>query len=214
MQNKKEILEAAKFYVVLDSSVTDFKELFRVLKESVDAGVGIIQLRSKDGSADEILAFCQSSAKYVKGKALFIVNDRVDLAAASEADGVHLGQEDIPLWQARKLLGPLKIIGVSCQTIAQARQAEKDGADYIGFGSVFKTKTKPERNPMDAKLISLVAKEIQIPVFFIGGITLENVGQVLQNGAKRIAVTRAICQAEDVKGTIKIFLKGLGVKKL
>ncbi len=209
MRSKKEILNDARLYLVLDSSVAGFEKLLKVLKKSVDAGVGIIQLRSKEGSAAEILAFCKKAARCVNGKALFIVNDRLDLTLASGADGVHLGQEDLPLVFARKLLGHKTIIGISCQTLAQAQRAERDGADYIGFGSVFKTKTKPERSPMNAKMISLVSAKIKIPVFFIGGITPKNVSQVIEYGAKRIAVTRSICEAKDVGLEAKKFLKRL-----
>ncbi len=207
MQSKKKILRASKLYVVLDSSVADFDKLFFVLKKCVDAGVGIVQLRSKDGSAPEILAFCKKAMSYVKAKAVFIVNDRLDIALASDAHGVHLGQEDLPLLVARKILGPKKLIGISCQTLVQARRAQKDGADYIGFGSVFKTKTKPERNPMNIKLLSAVDAKIKVPVFFIGGINLGNISQVIENGGQRVAVTRAICQAKDPAGMTKEFLK-------
>lgn len=209
MVSKKSILKKAKFYVVLDSSVADFKELFDVLKKTVDAGAGIVQLRSKDNSAREILAFCQKANAYVKGKALFIVNDRLDLALAGGCDGVHLGQHDLPLGQARKICGAGKMIGVSCQTLSQARQAQKQGADYIGFGSVFNTKTKPERSPMNLKLLSEISQKINIPVFFIGGITLINLDRVVQYGGRRVAVTRAICQAKNIAVTTKKFLQGL-----
>ncbi len=207
MQSKKKILKVSKLYVVLDSSVADFDKLFFILKKCVNAGVGIVQLRSKEGSAREILAFCKKAVCYVDGKAVFIVNDRLDIMCASDADGVHLGQEDLPLLVARKILGPKKLIGVSCQTLTQARGAQKDGADYVGFGSVFKTKTKPERNPMNIQLVSSVGAQIKVPVFFIGGISLENVSQVIENGGQRVAVTRAICQAKDLAGVTKRFLK-------
>ncbi len=206
MSVKKGTLKTASLYIVLDTSVADFRKLFFVLQKSVDAGAQIVQLRSKQGSAREILAFCKRAVAYVKGKALFIVNDRVDIAQASKADGVHLGQNDIPYLVARRILGADKIIGVSCQKLAQARQAQKEGADYIGFGSVFKTKTKPERSPMDFRLLSSVSSRIKIPVFFIGGITLENVGQVIDNGSRRVAVTRAICESRDPGGQTEKFV--------
>lgn len=212
MLSKKDILKRAKFYVVLDSGIADFKELFDVLKKTVDAGAGIIQLRSKESSAREILAFCQKANAYVKGKALFIVNDRLDLALSGGCDGVHLGQQDLPLDQARKICGEGKMIGVSCQTLTQARQAQKQGADYIGFGSVFHTKTKPNRSPMNLRLLSEISRKIKIPVFFIGGITLINLDRVVQHGGRRVAVTRAICQAKDIKVTTKKFLQGLELR--
>ena len=206
MVSKKELLAAAKLYVVLDSHVADFEKLFVILKKTVAAGTKIVQLRSKHGSARDILAFSKKALQVTKGKALFVVNDRVDLALLSDSDGIHLGQDDLTLRQARKILGPGKIIGVSCQTVAQAKRAQKDGADYIGFGSVFKTKTKPERKGLDLKIVSQVSRQIKVPVFFIGGITLYNLGKTVEKGGKRIAVTRAICESADVGAATKRFL--------
>lgn len=203
---KKKILQAAQLYVVLDSDVADFKKLFVIFKKTVDAGVGIVQLRSKYGSAADILDFSRKAIRYAQGRALFIVNDRIDFAIVGGCDGVHLGQDDLSLKQARAILGPKFLIGISCQTLDQARRAQKDGADYIGFGSVFKTKTKPERRQMDLKLLSRVSREMKIPVFFIGGITLDNVSQVVANGGQRIAVTRAICEAKNVSVATKELL--------
>jgi len=209
MTNKNAILAAAKLYVVLDSAVADFEKLFVILKKTVAAGTKIVQLRSKFGSAREILDFSKKALKVTKGKALFIVNDRADLTVVSGSDGVHLGQNDLTLVQARKILGASKLIGVSCQTLSQAKRAQKEGADYIGFGSIFKTKTKPERAGLDLKIVSQVSRHIKIPVFFIGGITLYNIGKTVGKGGQRIAVTRAICEASDVPLATKNFLKVL-----
>ncbi len=209
MPNKKAILAAAKLYVVLDSNVADFEKLFVILKKTVAAGTQIVQLRSKGGSARDILAFTKKALQVTKGKAVFIINDRADLTLIGDSDGIHLGQDDLTLKEARKILGPGKIIGVSCQTVAQAKRAQKEGADYIGFGSVFKTKTKPERRGLDLKIVSQVSRYIKIPVFFIGGITIFNVGQTVGRGAKRVAVTRAICEAVDVDLSTRRFLEKL-----
>ena len=209
MPNKTAILASAKLYVVLDSSVADFEKLFVILKKTVAAGTRIVQLRSKAGSARDILAFSKKALQVTKGKALFIVNDRADLTLLSGSDGIHLGQDDLTLKEARKILGSNKIIGVSCQTLAQAKRAQKDGADYIGFGSVFKTKTKPGRTGLDLKIVSQVSRQIKVPVFFIGGITLYNLGKAVEKGGKRIAVTRAICESSDVAASTKKFLEKL-----
>lgn len=207
MTDKKKILHHSRLYVVLDSSGADFKKLFTILKETVNAGTTIVQLRSKEGSARDILQFSKRAVRHLKNRALFIVNDRVDLARASGSDGVHLGQDDMPLPEVRKIFGKDKLIGVSCQTIAQVRRAVKQGADYIGFGSVFKTKTKPGRRPQDLKILAKVQSETRLPIFFIGGITLNNVQRILKNGGQRVAVTRAICEAKDVRQTTKEFFK-------
>ena len=209
MTDRKKFLASTKLYVVLDNSVADLEKLFVILKKTVAAGTKIIQLRSKMGSARDILIFSRKALSVTKGKALFIVNDRVDLALLSNSDGVHLGQDDLTIQEARKILGAGRIIGVSCQTLAQAKRAQKEGADYIGFGSVFKTKTKPERTGLDLKIVSQVSRQIKVPVFFIGGITLYNLGQTVEKGGMRIAVTRAICEASDVGGSTRKFLKVL-----
>ncbi len=198
MPGKKQILRRSKLYVVLDSEVASFEKLFVVLKKTVSAGTKIVQLRSKHGSAREILAFAKKALQVTRGRALFIVNDRVDLTVVSGSDGVHLGQEDLPLKAARKILGSQSIIGVSCQTLKQAMAAQRDGADCIGFGSVFKTKTKPQRPGLNLQVVSQISSKVRIPVFFIGGITLYNVEKTLDKGGKRVAVTRAICEAADV----------------
>jgi thiamine-phosphate pyrophosphorylase len=121
------------------------------------------------------------------------------------AAGVHLGQDDLPLSCARKILGHNKIIGISCQTIDQARKAQNEGADYIGFGSIFKTQTKPERNPMNLELLQGVVSEIKIPVFAIGGINLTNLESVLIRGVTNFAVCRAISTAENIESITKSF---------
>ncbi len=209
MKDRRTILQESRLYVVLDSAVADLNKLFEVMKETVEAGTTIVQLRSKEGAADQILDFSKRAVKFLSGRALFIVNDHLDLALASGADGVHLGQEDGDVAIARQILGRDRLIGVSCQTLSQLDRAQTQGADYIGFGSVFKTKTKPDRQPMDLSLIKNVSHESHVPVFFIGGIDLGNVTGILQNDGKRVAVTRAICEAKNVVKTTKEFLTTL-----
>ena len=171
-------LNNAKLYLILDREVNTYKQLFDIAKKAIPAGVDIIQLRDKRGSAEEILSFSKRILNIIKGQIPYIINDRVDLAMISCSSGVHLGQEDIPFLAARKLIGKKALIGVSCQTLAHAQKAQKDGADYIGFGSVFKTMTKPDRQPLNLEILKQVFKEIKIPVFAIGGINLKNVDQI------------------------------------
>jgi thiamine-phosphate pyrophosphorylase len=198
----KNRLKRANLYLILDADVLDHDSLLSILKESVRFGIDIVQLRNKFGRAKDILAFCRKALKVAKGKTIFIVNDRADIAKLCNADGLHVGQDDLSCKEARKLLGPKAIIGVSCQNLKQALQAQKDGADYIGFGSVFKTKTKPERNPMDLKVLRQVLKTIKIPVFPIGGINSANISVVREAGATRAAVCRDILLSNDVGATI------------
>jgi thiamine-phosphate pyrophosphorylase len=194
-----------RLYLVLDRQVHDYDGLYKILKESVRSGVDIVQLRDKFGPAKEAFHFAQRVVKFLGGRIPFIVNDRVDIALAAGVDGVHLGQEDVPLPEARKLLGHGKMIGCSCQTLAHALKAEREGADYIGFGSVFKTRTKPRRDPLDPALIRQVVRRLTIPVFFIGGIDVTNVSSLFPLGITRVAVTRAICLDADVAGAVKAF---------
>ncbi|HBR14687.1 MAG TPA: thiamine phosphate synthase [Candidatus Omnitrophica bacterium] len=198
-------LKDSKLYVILDAQVNDDDKLFEIAKISVHSGVDILQVRDKFGSARDILKLLSRIQKIPGRRIPVLVNDRLDLALASGAPGVHLGQEDIPIKIARKMMGSKAIIGASCQTWSAAINAEREGADYIGFGSVFKTMTKPDRLPMPMKLLAKIYRDIQIPVFAIGGINLENIDSILSIGVDRVAVCRAICEAENVSQTIKLF---------
>ncbi len=205
MISNKKRLHNAKLYLILDAQVLDGKALMKALKVAVRRGVDIVQLRNKNGSARDVLAFCREALPVTRNRALFILNDRCDLAQIAKVDGVHVGQEDIPYYQARQLLGPKAIIGVSCQNLAQAKQAQREGADYIGFGSVFKTQTKPERNPMDLKMLRRVLHEIKTPVFPIGGICRGNIGLLKEVQVSRIAVCRDILLADKPGEAIEEF---------
>ncbi|MCR4337092.1 MAG: thiamine phosphate synthase [Candidatus Omnitrophica bacterium] len=195
----KRSLKKARLYLVLDTQVNDYDQLMSILKSAVGGGIDIVQLRDKMGSTRLALKFLQDALRYLKRKIPLIVNDRVDWALAVGADGVHVGQDDLPLEATRKLVGSKMLVGTSCQTLEQARRAQRQGADYIGFGSVFKTFTKPERSPMDAALMKRVASTIFIPVFFIGGIDHSSIADVCQRGGRRVALTRAISLAKNVK---------------
>jgi thiamine-phosphate pyrophosphorylase len=172
------------------------------MKIAVPSGVDIVQLRDKLGTSQEALKFCKRALGWLRGQVPFIVNDSVDIARISGADGVHLGQEDIPVEEARKLLGRRKIIGKSCQSIAHVRAAIREEADYIGFGSVFKTLTKPGRRPMGLSKLKAVADKSRVPLFAIGGITKEDLGQVIACGVSRVAVCRDILLSDNIVFTV------------
>ncbi len=202
---RKMSLNDAKLYLILDRQVNSYKQLFEIAKKAIPAGVDIIQLRDKNGAAKDILDLSKRILKFTRNHVPFIINDRIDLAMIGLSSGVHLGQEDVPIAQARKMMGNKALIGVSCQTLAHAQKAQRDGADYIGFGSIFKTLTKPDRNPMDVALLKRVVKNIKIPVFAIGGINLKSVTKLKAAGVERIAVCRAISQARDVSKVVQQF---------
>ena len=202
-------LNNAKLYLILDTQVNDYDQLFAILKQAVAAGVDVVQLRDNCGKTRDSTKFAEKALEYLKRRIPLIINDRLDVAMACEADGVHLGQEDLPIEYARKLAGRKMIIGISCQTKEHVLKAKKFGADYIGLGSVFKTQTKPDRSPMDLNWLSQAIQLTNIPVFAIGGINLANIGKILPFGVKRVAVTRAICFSSDIKKTVQEFRKFL-----
>lgn len=210
MRSKKILLNGARLYLILDREVRPYHRLFEIAREAVAAGVDIIQLRDKSGSAGNILDFSVKLSGLTKGKIPLIVNDRIDLALAAKVSGVHLGQQDLPVKEARKLAGRKFLIGVSCQTVHQALKAQREGADYVGFGSVFKTQTKPDRSPMDPAILRRVMSSLRIPVFAIGGIDLNNIEKIRELGVRRIAVCRAICKAKDVGRRVRLFKDLIG----
>lgn len=173
-------------------------------------GVKIIQYREKNKSASEIIQtgkkIRQLCSMY---DALFIVNDRIDIAQILEADGVHLGQDDIDINLARKILGEDKIIGISTHKPSDAITAQENKADYIGVGPVFKTPTKPNTDPVGLDYVKWVSENISLPFFAIGSIDETNVSKAVNAGAKRVAVIRAIMNSDDVKKTIEKFNEAL-----
>jgi thiamine-phosphate pyrophosphorylase len=147
-----------------------------------------------------------------KYRAALIINDYVDIAKAVDADGVHLGQDDMPVEEARKVLGKRKVIGISTHSLAQAVSAEQSGADYIGFGPVFQTLTKDAGRPKGIDGLMKIRKQIHIPVVAIGGITWENVNEVLESGADACAISAGILRG-DIQKNVKKFIDTIGCKK-
>ena len=206
----RDYFQQARLYLILDTGVLDEPALLERLKEAVRGGVDVVQLRNKNmPSVRQSLVFARRVRRILRGRIPFIVNDRIDLALAAGADGVHLGQEDLPLEWARRIMGPRAVVGISCQTLAHARRAGDAGADYIGLGSVFPTLTKPERQAMDRALLSRVLRQAAPPVFAIGGIDSTNIASLAAAGVARVAVTRAILLSGDVRGTIRALRQAL-----
>jgi thiamine-phosphate pyrophosphorylase len=158
----------------------------------------VIQLRDKDSDKKTVLEAAVILRKELsRTKSIFIVNDHADIAKLADADGLHLGQSDLPLKYARRLLGSGKLIGISCSNLKEALAARENGADYLGIGPVFPTDTKAECGLVDLKFVKAVAKKISIPVFAIGGINEINIKEVLSLGCRRVAISSAICTAPD-----------------
>jgi len=192
-------LAAARLYVILTASLAQGRGLVEVAEAAIEGGVDVLQLREKQLPDRELLdqaAGLQQVAE--RHGVLFIVNDRADVAVLSGADGVHLGAGDLTVAEARRILGVDRIVGVSTHSLEQATQAQADGADYIGCGAVFPTRTKDQVVRIELATLGEVCSQVPLPAFAIGGITAANVGEVLSAGATRVAVCTAVIAADDV----------------
>ena len=194
-------------YVVLDRGAARGRDLLEVLDASVAGGCRMVQLREKEWPSGRLLPLAQRMrARCAAAGVTFIVNDRVDLAVAVAADGVHLGQDDLPARVARPLLRPGMILGVSTHSVEQAGAAQTDGADYVAVGSMFATATKPDFQLVGPDLIRKLRSEISVPLVGIGGITHDNVQDVIRAGADGVAVISAVCAAGDPQAASERFL--------
>lgn len=162
------------------------------------AGVRLFQYRNKSGSRKEVYNVSYELAGMVKRSGgVFIVNDHADIAKAVDADGVHLGQDDLPLECGRKVLGRDKLIGISTHSVDQAREAEAAGADYIGFGPLFPTTTKDAGPHQGVEMLRLLRNAVSIPILAIGGIRPDNLAEAMRAGADGVAVISAVLAAPD-----------------
>jgi thiamine-phosphate pyrophosphorylase len=198
-------------YIILDPSVCPARPLTDVLTAAAEAGASIFQYRNKTASMKdayvEALALRQAAAK---AGVLFIVNDRCDLALAVDADGVHLGQGDLPLDLARKVMGQDKLIGISTHNPDQVREATAGKPDYLGFGPIFKPGSKQDHDPVvGLEGLRAMRPLTSLPVFAIGGIQIDQVGEVTRFGANGVAVISAIIKAPDISHAVRTFLAQL-----
>lgn len=170
------------------------------MTEALSGGVRFFQYRCKKGARGRIYETALALARMAhQANALFIVNDHADIAVAVDADGVHLGQDDLPIEYARKLLGKKNIIGISTHSFEQAKRAEAAGADYIGFGPLFPTSTKDAGEARGPQKLGAIRQSVTIPVIAIGGINHTNVQEALQAGADGVAVISAVLSAENIR---------------
>lgn len=197
----RERLQGARLYLLVTDRLCP-QGAGPVIREALKGGVDVVQLREQEMPDARLLDLARSVRQWTaEADALFLVNDRPDIAALSDADGVHLGQNDLSVGEARQILGGDKLIGVSTHTIQQARQAVIDGADYLGVGPVFPSQTKQFDDFPGLTFVEEVAGEITRPWFPLGGINESNVADVLAAGAARIAVSAAITAANDPSAT-------------
>lgn len=172
----------------------------------LDAGIKIIQYREKTASTRTMLSDAKEIKKLCKEyNALFIINDRIDIALASDADGVHLGQDDMPIEIARKIL-PGKIIGISVSNTKETLEAQQNGADYLGAGSIFPTGTKKDSSVIGLEKLGEIMSVAKVPVYAIGGITLENLDMVKKYNVHGVAVISAILASDDPAKTAREFI--------
>ncbi|KAE9631352.1 thiamine phosphate synthase [Defluviitalea raffinosedens] len=189
-----------KLYLVTDRDILAGRNLESAVEEAIQGGVTLVQLREKDITSLEFYNMALRIKRITSQYNIpLIINDRLDIALAVDAEGVHLGQRDIPCVIARKIIGENKIVGVSASTLEEAKKAEKDGADYIGVGAVFPTSTKQDARDVSVDLLKEIKQSVAIPVVAIGGINEDNVSLLKDTNIDGIAVVSAILGKKDIK---------------
>jgi thiamine-phosphate pyrophosphorylase len=192
-------LSDCRLYGILDIGYVGIDDAERVTKSMIDGDVDLIQLRAKEHSVEEIVDLAGKLHEVTSAAGVpLIVNDHAEVAAKVLVEGVHLGQDDDSLAHARKKAGRDVLVGKSTHSLEQAVEAEREGADYVGFGPIFATPTKPDYQPIGLTGIKRVHNEITVPTFCIGGIKIDNLGQVVAAGARRIAIVSGLLKAPDI----------------
>ncbi len=188
-----------KVYLVTDNGQLKGRDFFDVVEESLKGGVTLVQLREKNITSREFyekaLKLREITKKY---NVPLIINDRVDIAMAINADGVHVGQKDIPVSEVKRISGGKLIVGATANTVELAKEAEKQGADYIGSGAMFSTPTKDDAKPMTKDMLKNIVNSVNIPVCAIGGINIDNVIELKNTGIAGVAVSSGIMGVENV----------------
>ena len=199
--------EDVEFYFVTDSSLSK-KGILSDVEDALKAGCRVVQYREKNKTTSDMIREAKQIKKLCNDRAIFLVNDNVDVALAIDADGVHIGKSDISFKNARRLLGKEKIIGISVDNLDEAIIAETTGADYIGLGPIFETATKKDAGlPCGIKMIENVRKNVNIPLVAIGGITKDNVKAVIESGADVAVAVSAVIGSADVYKEVKDFIR-------
>lgn len=194
-------LSDCRLYGILDLGYVSPEAAVSMAQRMLEGGVEILQLRAKKFSSADIRPLAEKILPVCRGfEVPFLLNDHPDLVPLTGADGVHVGQDDLPVPRVREIVGPGAIIGLSTHSPEQAAAAREAGPDYIGFGPLFSTPTKPDYVPVGLENIREAQARAGLPVFFIGGIKLENLPAVLEAGARRAVIVSGILQAADVSG--------------
>ncbi|WHY98900.1 thiamine phosphate synthase [Peribacillus simplex] len=194
-------------YLVTEESIA-LEELTKIIAESVSGGVSIVQLREKNNSSLSFYKKATALKQLLNELSIpLIINDRVDIALAVAADGIHIGQDDLPLTVVKQMVPEDMIVGVSVSTLEEALEAERNGADYIGVGSVFPTKTKQDATLMAIGDLEEICRSVSIPAVAIGGITADNISSLSDSGLSGTAVVSAIMNADSPKRASESLLK-------
>ena len=187
-------------YLVTDRKLLGERDLAQSIELAIQGGVTLVQLREKSLSTKDFLQLAiEVKAITSHYQIPLIINDRLDIALAVDAEGLHVGQEDLPMQKARELFGPNKIIGVSASTLEEAILAQQQGADYLGVGAVFSTSTKTDAPEVSLGQLELIKRTVKIPVVAIGGINLTNLKRVMATGIDGVSVVSAILAVEDIR---------------
>jgi thiamine-phosphate pyrophosphorylase len=203
ISRRDKIEKIAGLYVILDRQFLAGRDELEVTSQIIEGGARVIQLRDKQGKKGELLLLAQKLRELCsQAGVLFIVNDYLDLALAADADGLHIGQEDLPLPAVRRELPIDAIVGCSVTTVSQATRAQNEGADYIAVGSMFPTTTKKEAIVVGVDMLKELKRVVSVPLVAIGGINQNNVGEVVTAGADAVAVISAVMGEKDVKGAV------------
>lgn len=197
-----------RLYLVTDRETLKGRDLCQSIEHAIVGGVTLVQLREKSVSTREFLELAQAVKEITMRHGIpLIINDRLDIALAIDAEGLHIGQDDLPMPLARKLFGPDKIIGVSAGTLEESLLAEKQGADYLGVGAMVSTPTKPEAKIVTFDELKQIKKTVHIPVVAIGGIHEWNARETMSSGIDGISVVSAILAQDDIQGAAHQLLK-------
>jgi len=187
-----------RLYGIIDLNYVSDGQAPAILKKLIDGGIDAVQLRGKNRSVDELSALAEQLLEQTMAANIpFIVNDHAVVADRVEVQGVHVGQDDDSIAQVRRAVSRPVIVGKSTHSLSQAIAAEREGADYLGFGPLFATPTKPDYLPIGLNEIREVQRQINIPIFCIGGIKLDNLPQVIAAGAKRVVIVSGLLQSDD-----------------
>jgi thiamine-phosphate diphosphorylase len=205
----KPLLSDYRLYLVTDSRLHIGYSVLDQVEFALEGGIRIVQLREKDLPERDFIRLASEVLKLTRShNAFLIINDSVEIARATGADGLHLGQEDLSLKEARKVLGDDMVIGISVKTIREARQAEHDGADYVAVNGVFPTATKEDLGYLPGlEGVAEIRQATRLPVIGIGGINLQNCCSVIEAGAHGIAVVTAITMSDDIPQTCRSFFE-------